>query len=320
MGQRLFILRGPPGSGKDEFMRQAAAGWRKPYQAFNIGPEFSLEDLLGSDGLGTHEARDENGNLVNVVSVSDVLEGPLTRMAQLPSVAVLQEAAGLKAEMVRLHSVAGDRIGDPNQRYLTLNSSKGRIAFPVHPDFVLAITYNAGEEDEDFGTALHDRALNLDFDYPSLEQECRRYALQAKQALNQQQIFEALHDIEIPPEVARPAVEVIRMLRTRSSDMVRRAPGMRQGVSFFCDIIMAAAEDDALAVDRALKTLHHTLPGPESGMSFEARDMLLREILRDQVGSDTKGDKGKDAGIENPIFNLETIVDWTRKVVYGDEV
>jgi hypothetical protein len=280
VGQRAFSFRGPPGTGKDSFARQIAAIRSAPYQAFNIGPTFSFEDAIGSDGLMAERVYDDEGKLVGVVSASAQLQGPLARWVQEDAVVVIQEPEGLENEAVRLHSAAGDNVGDPTKRFLTINSSAGEVSVPVHPECLIVFTYNSGEEDVRFKTALHDRMGNFDFEYPDLESESRRWSrMVTKMMAFQQEAPELQRDYTA--EEILPMVRVFERARAahrqNPADFVD-VPGSRQGAYCYCDLLLQGYGGDEAAVDTMTTMLRYLLPGSEI-MTVEQRDAKIRDVL-----------------------------------------
>jgi MoxR-like ATPase len=307
VGQRAFAFRGPPGSGKDTFAQQIAAIRLAPCVAFNIGPTYSFEDAIGTDGLRARTVVTEDRlvrqpdrevvladgsikviaggetlvpGLRTVVPVSARIEGPLTRAVREDCVVVIQEPEGMENEAVRLHSIAGDRVGDPGHRYLTVNSSEGEIQVPVHPECIVIFTYNSGEEDVRFKTALHDRMGNLDFEYPDLETEARRFANMVTKMMNHQTEAPELRRTYTADEVL-PMVRVLERARAAHAhypqDFVE-TPGSRQGVHCFCDLLLQGYSGDEAPVDTMAVMLQYLLPGSEI-MPVEQRQLKIREVL-----------------------------------------
>lgn len=288
-GQRTMILRGPPGTGKDRFLRELAALRRMPYIPINIGPGFSIEDQLGGDGLVAKEIRDpKTGEIRQVATVTEEVQGPLARAVQEPAMVVIQEPAGMKHELVRLHSIAGDNVGEPESRTLQINSTKGQLSIPVHPDCIVAFTYNEGKEGEWLGDALHDRSCNLDFEVPSEEDEARRYQVILKnKLLKNQQEFPQLHDKEPPLSLCRNMVKAMRQLRSSHvndpKEIIRGYPGGRTGPHVMADLIMEGAQGNEQAVAMAIDGFHYLMEGTEAGNDYESRTQELDTILQDHL-------------------------------------
>lgn len=305
-GQRTLILRGPPGTGKDRFLKELAAIRETPYVPINIGPGFSIEDSMGGDGLAAKEFVDkETGEVKHVATVTEEVQGPLTRAVQEPALVVIQEPAGMKHELVRLHSIAGDNIGEPESRHLQINSTKGQLSIPVHPDCIVAFTYNEGKEGETLGDALHDRACNLDFEVPSVQDEAKRWQTILKyKLLRNQQEFPELHDVEPPLEIIENGVRAMRQLRSShlndSAELVRGYPGGRAGPHIVADLIMEGANENEQATALALENLHYLLEGTEAGNDYESRVQQLETLLKDEFAG------------------LAQIAEWGRKVVSGE--
>lgn len=280
VGQRAFAFRGPPGTGKDSFARQIAAIRGAPYLAFNIGPTFSFEDAIGSDGLDAETIHDEDGQAVGIASTSRALDGPLARAVREDCVVVIQEPEGLANEAVRLHSAAGDNIGDPTRRYLTVNAAGGELALPVDPECIIIFTYNSGAEDVRFKSALHDRMGNFDFEYPDQETESRRYARMVTKMMALQQEAPELRR-QYQPEEMLPMVRIIERARQahqqNPSEFVD-APGARQGAHCYCDLLLQGYGGDENAVETMATMLRYILPGSEL-MTVEQRDARIRDVV-----------------------------------------
>lgn len=280
VGERFFIFRGPPGTGKDSAAKQFAALSRRPYIAFNVGPGFDWEQQIGGDGLGPQEIYDDDGNLINVVPTTKQIVGPLSRWAQEPSMIVIQEPEGMENELVRLHSAAGDNVGDPTGRYITINSSAGEERIPVHPDCIIVLTYNSGEEDIRFKPALHDRAGNFDFEYPPAEEEAKRIAQMVTKAMQYQSEAPGLQR-EFTPEEVMPLVKIAERARNahqkNPADFVG-TPGARQMAKFYCSLLLHGYRKDEDPVITSSSALRYLLPGSEN-MSVEERDRKLRETV-----------------------------------------
>lgn len=307
VGQRAFAFRGPPGSGKDTFAQQIAAIRHAPFVAFNIGPNYSFEDAIGTDGLkpqtvvtpdrtvkqpdqritnadGTVNILQGGDMLVpgaqTTVPVSAQIEGPLARAVKEDAVVVIQEPEGMENEAVRLHSVAGDRVGDPNHRYLTVNSAGGDLFIPVHPECILIFTYNSGKEDVRFKTALHDRMGNLDFEYPDQEAEARRYARMVSTMMKQQTLAPELARDYLPEELL-PMVRVMERARNahaQDPEDFKDMPGSRQAVHCYCDLLLLGYAGDVDPVETMSSMLCYLLPGSDL-MTIEERKLKIREVL-----------------------------------------
>lgn len=314
VGQRTIIMRGDPGTGKSEMAEQIAAIHGMGLVKINVGPGFNIEDAIGGDGLTSEAIKDEDGNVIGAATVSTQLEGPLTRAVQRKSVVVIEEPEGMENEMVRLHSVAGDKVGDPTQRYVIVNAAAGEMRIPVHPDCRLIFTYNSGEEDVRFKTALHDRALNLDFEYPTQEQEANRYARMTSEMLTHQviapnirpkkeevtsddgELLDIKWENEITPAQVLPVVRAMEKLRNvhkaHPEDFVDQ-PGARQGAHIFTDLYLGgwlaydASQEDPYEPVRSVqktvqKSLRYVLPG-SAQMNESQRDTMLDEVLADEI-------------------------------------
>lgn len=276
-GQRAFAFRGPPGSGKGEFAKQIAAIREQPCVEFNVGPDFSWEDAIAGDGL---DAEVVNGQPVTK-TVGKL--GTIAEAVQHPCILVINEAEGMQNEAVRLHSMLGDNIADPGSRYLTLNSVNGERQVKVHEDCIVVLTYNSGEEDNRFKTAVHDRVCNLDFEYPSEKDEAERIATIVSRGMQ--------HDDEIPEELRRdygpeevlPIVKLTRQLRDahRSDpEAFVEVPGARQCAHLFADIVQAGYNGGEDPVGTMQQSLGYLLPGSEN-MAPDERQRYLREQMGD---------------------------------------
>jgi hypothetical protein len=326
VGQRFFILRGPPGTGKDTFLRQVAAEEGKPVVEINVGPGFNLEDAIGGDGLQSITYKDPNGNEMRTTVTAEQW-GMLARVCQGDGMCIIQEPEGMENEMVRLHSVAGSDVGEPGRRTLLTNSTSGEI-IEVHPEFYMAITYNSGEEDVRFKQALHDRAINLDFEYPSVDEESKRYARMASKmmhyaatesahmrsqlvgmARNADGIPEGMR-VDVTAEDVKPVVEAMVKLRnahnTNPAEFVD-SPGSRQGVHIYTDLYLAGwdayrgsdeqgKKETAILLpdvtNKVLSMLTYLLPG-SNHMSAEERgdqiDTVLADVRKDLQAIAEKG-------------------------------
>jgi MoxR-like ATPase len=307
LGQRGYIFRGPPGSGKDTFLEQVASIMHMPIQKFNIGPTFSLEDAIGGDGLKTSRVENKDGT-VSQSPESAQIEGPLARALRQPVVVVIQEPEGFENEMVRLHSVFGDNVGSPETRYLTFNSSSGEQRLDVHPDAIIAFTFNSGKEDVKFKTALHDRACNLDFEYPEAEDEARRYSKMITRMMTREAIEQEAPELarEYTPEEVMPVVrymETLRAAHMTNPDTFIEMPGSRQGVHCYCDLLLQGYGGDPNPTETLMEPLKYLLRGSDN-MAEEERMRNLREQMTDLLDDfsgvatrawDARQDKGDSA-------------------------
>lgn len=276
-GQRAFAFRGPPGSGKGEFAKQIAAIREQPAVEFNVGPDFAWEDAISGDGL---EAEIVNGQPVTT-TVGKL--GAIAEAVQHPCVLIINEAEGMQNEAVRLHSMLGDNIADPDSRYITLNSVNGDRQVKVHPDCIIALTYNSGEEDNRFKTAVHDRVCNLDFEYPSEQEEAKRIATIVSRGMQaDDEIPEELRRDYTPEEVL-PIVKLTRQLRDAhrtDPESFVEIPGARQSAHLFADLIQTGYNGADDPIGTMHQTLGYLLPGSEN-MTPEERQLHLREQMGD---------------------------------------
>lgn len=284
LGNRSFILRGPPGTGKDSFMQEVAAIYKMPMQVFNIGPTFSLEDAIGGDGLEATQVVDKNGN-ISQAPQSAQIKGPLARALEHPCMVVIQEPEGFENDMVRIHSVFGDNVGAPESRYLTFNSSSGEQRLDVHKDAIVALTYNPGKEDIKFKTALHDRACNLDFEYPDAEQEAERIAKMVTRVMAREEVKDEAPGLsrEYSAEEVMPMVRYMETLRNahkENPDVFIEMPGSRTTVHSMCDLLMQGYIGDKFAREHVMLSLNHLLRGSDNIDPTE-RGKNLREMMTD---------------------------------------
>ena len=273
-GQRAFGFRGPPGSGKGEFAGQLAAISEKPLVEFNVGPDFSWEDAISGDGLDVE--------VVNGQPVTKTVGrlGTIAQAVQEPCVLVINEAEGMQNEAVRLHSMLGDKIGDPDSRYITLNSVNGSRQVKVHPDCVIVLTYNSGEEDNRFKTAVHDRLCNLDFEYPSEEAEARRVAKIVTRGMQDQEMPEELRR-EYTPEECLPIVQLTRQLRNAhrtNPEAFVEIPGARQCAHLMADLVQTGYQGGNDPTSTLAQTLGFLLPGSENMPVAERQAFLIEQM------------------------------------------
>jgi MoxR-like ATPase len=278
-GQRAFLFRGPPGTGKDTFAYEVAALQQMPIVSLNIGPSFSFEDAISGDAL---EAKTVDGQ---TVTVSTGKAGPLAQALQEPCMIVIQEPEGMEHEAVRLHSVFGDNVGEPGTRRLTLNTVNGPRDIDVHEDCIIAFTYNSGEEDVRFKTALHDRACNLSFEYPTEEEEAKRYSKMVTSVMNRDGMKEEAPELarEYSPEEMLPVVKLMTQLREAhrtNPDAFVDVPGSRQGVMVMTNLLLQGYGGDEDPMSTISERLDYLLPGSEN-MPREERMSYLREQFTD---------------------------------------
>lgn len=306
-GDRAFAFRGPPGTGKDSFAREVAAMTNRVYVQINLGPTADLEQAIGGDGLVAKTVKVERQHIVDgkpvtiteeqVVTASETQFGPLTTAIQGPNWVNISEPEGHEDTLVRVHSIAGDTVGAPDKRTLTISSTSGEkaLSVPVHPEAVICFTFNPGIDDFQLGQALSDRMVNLDFDVPEIGERCERQLKMVEAMLGSEMssIDDGLKNIGLKADDIRPIVEAMDKLAettTRDHTFIQ-TPGERTTARFITQLAIASwygnkvntAESD---VESVLRMLDFT-------RSYEARAndperARLIEIIRDE-----KSDIGK---------------------------
>jgi MoxR-like ATPase len=306
MNGRFFVLAGPPGTGKDTLAEQFAAQAGMPFKQFNIGPDFDLEQALAGDVVDVEtvqfetwvEKRDDKGKVikgsdgepemekirvpVGVAPKTRAEDGELSRWLQKPSVVVLDEPEGMDAQMVRLHSIAGDRIESSEGRFITVNSLTGEEK-AVHEDCYFFIAYNPGEGDQRFRPALHDRGLNLAFDYYDADVEAE---ILASEVTN---IIGNLGTVDDKGPLAKkwtaddlmPMAEVFVAARdahlTNPTDFPGEV-GRRTMARVFTQVLLLGWEGHDDPVETAFATVRHLTH--QGGMdSLPDRDKKIRDTI-----------------------------------------
>jgi MoxR-like ATPase len=308
-GDRSFAFRGPPGSGKGEMASQLAAIMRAGFVPINVGPSNDLEQNIGGDGLRskvveTEEALigsdgepllDDKGKTrtitrQSVTMVSEMLLGPLAEAASRACVIEIQEPEGMEQEAIRLHSLLGEKVGEPAKRYLNINSSAAgkKISIPVHKDCIIIFTYNPGLEDVKLKQATHDRCVNLDFDYPTKEAESRRLARMVNRVLRDEtnQVPPGLRR-EVEPKVLEPFVAIVEKMRNtaRTNAAFIESPGSRTAARMCLQLMLQAYLGDNRS-DRTVRLLLDYCRSYEEKSSEQgAPDQMVQSILGDELQS-----------------------------------
>ena len=307
LGTRGFIFRGPPGSGKDAFVKEFAALSRRPYKAFNLGGRTDLTQIKGGDSLEPQEVfeerweevRDAKGKVkrdkdgepvmekklakVGVIPVTGEQVGELVKWMKEPSCVVIQEPEGQEEDLVQLHSAIGDNLGDPNRRFVMIDSSSGST-HRVHPDCTIFITYNDREGQAKIPDATQDRTLNMDFEYPPVEQEAERMAQIVTGMLKSNTSHPGL-DREYTADELKPMVLVAQEARKAAVEgsVEMGELGARQTARAYCRLLMHGydqSEDPVTAMCENLTFLYD-----RKEYSADERLQMLRDtIIADQHG------------------------------------
>lgn len=179
-GNRFFIFRGPPGTGKDTLAEVISAGQQMPLVKVQLGGSTDVNNAKGGYGITgvvrqtpetemvknddgswsevpvmvrkrdprTGEEIKENGEYVleqkmreEVLTETEAIRGALALAAEYPAVVVIQEPEGQEDDMVQLHGFFGDRVGDTGGRTISIDSPEG-LSIPVHDDCTVIITTN----------------------------------------------------------------------------------------------------------------------------------------------------------------------------------
>lgn len=181
-GDRFFVFRGPPGTGKDTLTEIVANSQGMPLVKIQLGGSNDVNNAKGGFAVVTvtkqeviydetkHEdgtwsrkprleripdpsepdgwAKDEEGKIKTRVMTEEVrcqetrtIEGAMAFAAQYPSMIVIQEPEGQEDDMVQLHGLFGDRVGDTGGRSIMIDSPDGKTV-DVHPDCTVVITTN----------------------------------------------------------------------------------------------------------------------------------------------------------------------------------
>lgn len=306
-GQRFFILRGPPGTGKDTFAEQFAALSRRPYKAFNLGGRTDLSQMKGGDSLreqpvyqeSWEPVRDAKGKIKKDKDGEPVLEqklvqvgsipvtgeqvGDLVKWMKEPSCVVLQEPEGQEEDLVQMHQALGDRLGDPTKRFVMIDSSSG-TTHRVHPDCTIFISYNARPGQSEIPDATKDRALNMDFEYPPVEQEAARMARAVTNVMKGTQDFPGLNR-EYTADELMPMAKIARQARQAHEDgSMNTGLGFRESVSSYCELLQSGYDQDEDPVTSMCENL--TFLFDRNDYSFDERLQNLRDtVIADQHGA-----------------------------------
>jgi MoxR-like ATPase len=309
LNRRALAFEGEPGTGKDEAAREVAALLSLPFVQINFGPKTSIEDLLGGETLQprTHTTRD--GRSKTVTESAQHL-GELGRALKVPSVIVIQEPEGKQDEFVRLHSILGDNVGTTEGRSFTVNSPSGDMVHKVHDDAYIIFTYNGNKGAVRFKQAFYDRVHHFTFEYPSEEEEAKRYAKVADLMLRDNPDMPRSLQRETTIDDVMPVVKLIRQARMSARDDssdVLVTPGGRQGVMVYQDLLwagwnisgydrMSPDERDRASTTAAQNTVKSALSYiyPHARMDANERNALIETVLLADLSSELKAvvDKG----------------------------
>lgn len=304
MNGRFVVMAGPPGTGKDTLAREFAAQAGLPFKQFNIGPDYDIEQALSGDVVGTEtvyreewvKERDDQGKVVldsdgepkmrkervpvGVAPITKTQDGELARWLQQPSVIVIDEPEGMEAQMVRLHSIAGDDVDSADNRFVTVNSLTGEEK-PVHPDCFLFLAYNPGEGDQRFRPALHDRGLNLSFDYYDADVEAEILATEVTNIMRSLPVDNHALQKDWTAEELKPMAEVF--VAARNAHMTNPADfpgeiGRRGTARAFAQMLLLGYEGHDEPVDTAFATMRW-LTRQSGEVDVTQRDKQIRDSI-----------------------------------------
>lgn len=174
MGGRSYGLYGPHGTGKNAFMDQIGATLGMAVVEMDFGEGFTVQDAIGATGLGPVQTSD--GTWIQGTTEE---QGKLTRLSTHKVIAVCNEVESQRNQLESLHNLLGARFGEPDRRFVTINSPSGNaMNIQADPDFALALTWNPGREDARLKEATMDRLLAMEFTYGSPEEEAEKVAKQ----------------------------------------------------------------------------------------------------------------------------------------------
>jgi MoxR-like ATPase len=216
-----------------------------------------------------------------------MMVGPLAEAASHPCIIEIQEPEGMEQEAIRLHSLLGEKVGEPEMRFLNINSSAAgkRISIPVHPDCIIIFTYNPGLEDVKLKQATHDRCVNLDFDYPTKEAECRRLARMVNRVLRnpRNQVPDHLRE-DLDPKVMEPFVAIVEKMRNvaRERPSYIESPGSRTAARLCLQLMAQSSLGDSRA-DRTVRLLLDFCRSYEDKHTDAAPDTEVQSLLGDEL-------------------------------------
>jgi len=159
---RVFGLYGPAGTGKNTLMRQLAASIQTvdrdgnvtqgvPYTEYNVLPDSTLEDALGTVTLES----DGRGGTRSVVKL-----GKIGLALAMGSVVCINEIARNEKLATALQSALEDGeiiIGSPEV---------GMQRIPVHPSSIIGMTWNPGNEGDPDRPAAAPLSRIMPFELP----------------------------------------------------------------------------------------------------------------------------------------------------------
>jgi hypothetical protein len=283
-GVRLVILSGPPSTGKDTFAEQMAGVMGMPLTTRNMGPRYDISDALGGEGLGPVNTYDEEGNLTGTVMGSKRIVGSLSEAAQHRCAYVMTEIEGMEDDLVRLNTLFGSRVGEPEKRTVSAGSISDDDEIVPNEDFIVFITYNPGENDIKLPSSVANRALNISFEYAPLEEESKIVAKMASKVMERQEAMPKLQR-EVEAEEIAPVVKLVRRLRDlhlTNPETFKDMPDMRQAAHIYHDLLYLGAVGHPDPISAVSKTLDHLLPGSMSmEMSPSEREARLADAIKD---------------------------------------
>jgi len=283
-GTRLVILSGPPSTGKDTFAEQMAGMLGMPAITKNMGPGYDISDALGGEGIGPQDVHDEEGKYQTTVTGSRRIVGRLADASQHRAAFIMDEIEGMEDDLVRLNTLFGSRVGEPDKRTVSAGSITDDDEIVPDEDFIVFITYNPGHDDIKLPSSVAARALNLSFEYAPPEEEAKIVARMTTAIAKQDKEVEGLADRQFTPEEVRPVVDLIRRLRNHHATdphIWKDQPDMRQAAHIVHDLVnLGRAKNENALRTTVRRTLAYVLPGSME-MPISQRDSLLDDVIKD---------------------------------------
>jgi hypothetical protein len=249
-----------------------------------MGPRYDISDALGGEGLGPVNTYDEEGNLTGTVMGSKRIVGSLSEAAQHRCAYVMTEIEGMEDDLVRLNTLFGSRVGEPEKRTVSAGSISDDDEIVPNEDFIVFITYNPGENDIKLPSSVANRALNISFEYAPLEEESKIVAKMASKVMERQEAMPKLQR-EVEAEEIAPVVKLVRRLRDlhlTNPETFKDMPDMRQAAHIYHDLLYLGAVGHPDPISAVSKTLDHLLPGSMSmEMSPSEREARLADAIKD---------------------------------------